>query len=90
MHMVSETVTGLSYRESSHRLEGLAKVVIPRSTLHRWMTKEKWEGLRENLHTESMWGGLSGIMADGTGYKRQRGENERRDKGSNGGEEGGR
>lgn len=71
MHMVSETVTDLSYRKGSSRFEWLAEINIPKSTLHRWMTTRDWETLTDAIHTESMWKILNGIMADGTGYKRQ-------------------
>ena len=70
-HMMAETVTDLSYRKGSSRIEGLAEVVIPKSTLHRWMTTHNWEILMDKMHTETNWKNFTGIMADGTGYKRQ-------------------
>lgn len=42
-HMMSEIVTDLSYRKGSSQLEGLAEVVIPKTTLHRWMSSQNWE-----------------------------------------------
>ncbi len=70
-HIISETVTDLSYRKGSHRLEGLAQIIIPKSTLHRWMINQNWERLSNDMHTEPIWKSFQGIMADGTGYKRQ-------------------
>lgn len=70
--MSSETIAELSYRRSNDRIEGLAQINIPKSILHRWMTTQDWDLFTDEVHTEDMWKSFAGIMADGTGYKRQK------------------
>lgn len=75
--MMAETVSDISYRKSSNRLEGLAEVVIPKTTLHTWMTNQNWEILTDANHTASNWESFRGILADDTGYKRQKADTKR-------------
>jgi len=70
--MSTETVGELSYRRSDERIEGLAKIDIPKSTLHRWTTAGEWDVFTEWANSEDIWKSFTGIMADGTGYKRQK------------------
>ncbi len=70
--MSSETVAELSYRRSDERLESLAQINIPKTTLHRWTARQDWEVFTDRVNTEDVWQSFTGMMADGTGYKRQK------------------
>ncbi len=73
-HLMSETISDTSYRKSSKQMECLAHVEIPKSTLHRIISNEKWDEIAGNDNIKDTWEDFSAIMSDGTGYKRQKGE----------------
>lgn len=70
-YMTAETMTDLSYRKGSARMVGLAQIAVPKSSAHRWMTAENWEVLGEGAYSAASWGSFQGLLADGTGYRRQ-------------------
>lgn len=70
-HMAAETMTDLSYRKGGSRMVALTHLELPKSTAHRWMTTENWQGLGEDVFSAETFKSFGGILADGTGYKRQ-------------------
>lgn len=70
-HMMAETMTDLSYRKGGGRMAALAQVEVPHSTAQRWMAGGDWDALQEPAFRARTWESFQGIMADGTGYKRQ-------------------
>ena len=70
-HMMAETVTDLSYRKGDGRMAALAQVDVPHSTAQRWMAAGDWDALQEPSFSAATWKSFQGLMADGTGYKRQ-------------------
>lgn len=75
--MTAETMTDLSYRKGGGRMVALAQVEVPKSSAHRWMLTGPWDELQEpNFKTKS-WESFTGLLADGTGYKRQGAETTR-------------
>ncbi len=77
IRMMSETMTDLSYRKGGGRMAALAQVEVPKSSGQRWMAAGDWDSLQEGAFRAKTWESLQGLMADGTGYKRQRAENTR-------------
>jgi len=71
MRMTAETLTDLSYRKGGGRMAALAQVEVPRSSGQRWMAAGDWDNLQEGAFRAKTWESLQGLMADGTGYKRQ-------------------
>jgi len=77
-HMMAETVTDMSYRKGDGRMAALAQVDVPHSTAQRWMAAGDWDALQEpSLSSTATWKSFQGLMADGTGYKRQGAESTR-------------
>lgn len=76
-HMTAETMTDLSYRKGGGRMAALAQVEIPHSTAQRWMVGGDWDALQEPSFSATTWESFQGLMADGTGYKRQGAETTR-------------
>ena len=74
-HMSAETVTDMSYRKGGGRMAALAQVEVPKSSAQRWMLAGDWDALQESAFKEKTWESFQGLMADGTGYKRQGAEN---------------
>jgi hypothetical protein len=71
-HMMAETVTDMSYRKGDGRMAALAQVDVPHSTAQRWMAAGDWDALQEPaMSSATTWKSFTGVMADGTGYKRQ-------------------
>lgn len=77
LHMAAETMTDLSYRKGGGRMAALAQVEVPRSSAQRWMVAGDWEALQEPAFKPKTWEALQGLLADGTGYKRQGAESTR-------------
>lgn len=75
--MTAETMTDLSYRKGGGRMVALAQVEVPRSSAHRWMLTGPWDELQEPNFTAGTWESFTGLLADGTGYKRQGAETTR-------------
>lgn len=79
-HMMAETVTDMSYRKGDGRMAALARVDVPHSTAQRWMAAGDWDALQEpSLSSAATWKSFTGLMADGTAYKRQCAESTRGD-----------
>lgn len=78
-HMMAETMTDLSYRKGGGRMAALAQVEVPHSTAQRWMAAGDWDALQESSFGVTTWESFQGLMADGTGYKRQGAETTRGD-----------
>ena len=76
-HMMAETMTDLSYRKGGGRMAALAQVDIPHSTAQRWMVAGDWDALQKPSFEAKTWESFQGLMADGTGYKRQGAETTR-------------
>jgi hypothetical protein len=76
-HMMAETMTDLSYRKGGGRMAALAQVEVPHSTAQRWMVGGDWDALQEPSFSATTWESFQGLMADGTGYKRQKAETTR-------------
>lgn len=76
-HMMAETMTDLSYRKGGGRMAALAQVEVPHSTAQRWMAAGDWDALQEPSFGATTWESFHGLMADGTGYKRQGAETTR-------------
>lgn len=76
-HMLAETMTDLSYRKGGGRMAALAQVEVPHTTAQRWMVAGDWDALQEPSFSATTWESFQGIMADGTGYKRQGAETTR-------------
>jgi hypothetical protein len=66
--VVVETVAEQSYRRSTNHLETIGVIPVPKSTAHRWVAHSSCDQL--DWPTER----LPTLMADGTGFKRQPGE----------------
>lgn len=77
LHMSTETMTDLSYRKGGGRMAALAQVEVPKSSAQRWMAAGDWEALQEPAFKAQTWESFQGLLADGTGYKRQRAESTR-------------
>lgn len=77
IRMMAETMTDLSYRKGGGRMAALAQVEVPKSSGQRWMAAGDWDSLQEGAFRTKTWESLQGLMADGTGYKRQRAESTR-------------
>jgi len=69
--MMAETMTDLSYRKGGGRMAALAQVDVPKSSAHRWMLAGPWDALDNTAFSPANWESFQGLMADGTGYKRQ-------------------
>ena len=76
-HMTAETMTDLSYRKGGGRMAALAQVEVPKSSAQRWMLAGDWDSLQETSFRPKTWESFQGILADGTGYKRQGAETTR-------------
>jgi len=74
-YMSAETVTDMSYRKGGGRMAALAKVEVPKTSAQRWMLAGDWDALQKSAFKEKVWENFQGLMADGTGYKRQKAEN---------------
>lgn len=75
--MTAETMTDLSYRKGGGRMLALAQVEVPKSSAHRWMLTGPWDELQEPNFSVGTWDSFTGLLADGTGYKRQGAETTR-------------
>jgi len=75
--MTAETMTDLSYRKGGGRMAALAQVEVPKSSAHRWMLAGSWDALGNPAFSPASWESFQGLMADGTGYKRQAAETTR-------------
>jgi len=69
--MTAETMTDLSYRKGGGCMAALAQVDVPKSSSHRWMLAGPWDALDNASFSPAKWESFQGLMADGTGYKRQ-------------------
>lgn len=76
-HMAAETMTDLSYRKGGGRMAALAQVEVPKSSAQRWMVAGDWDALQEPAFKPKTWESFQGLLADGTGYKRQGAETTR-------------
>lgn len=77
LHMSAETMTDMSYRKGGGRMAALAQVEVPKSSAQRWLAAGDWEALQEPAFKAKTWESFQGLMADGTGYKRQGAESTR-------------
>ena len=77
LHMSAETMTDLSYRKGGGRMAALAQVEVPKSSAQRWLAAGDWESLQEPAFKAKTWESFQGLLADGTGYKRQGAESTR-------------
>ena len=63
--LVTEVVSEQSYRRSSHYLEGIGTIPVPKSTAHRWVVQSQCDQMDVGMETFDL------LFADGTGYKRR-------------------
>ncbi|MER3422497.1 MAG: hypothetical protein C4293_03965 [Nitrospiraceae bacterium] len=76
--MMAETVTDMSYRKGDGRTAAPAQVDVPHGTAQRRMAAGDRDALQEPaMSSAATWKSFAGVMADGTGYKRQGAESTR-------------
>ena len=63
--LVTEVVSEQSYRRSSHHLESIGSIPVPKSTAHRWVVQSDCDQMDVGTETFDL------LFADGTGYKRR-------------------
>lgn len=63
--LVTEVVSEQSYRRSSHHLESIGHIPVPKSTAHRWVVQSDCDQIDVGPETFDL------LFADGTGYKRR-------------------
>ena len=63
--IVSEVVSDQSYRRTSHHLDIIGNIPVPKSTAHRWVMESDCDELRVDNKV------VDCLFVDGTGYKRR-------------------